>query len=135
MSEPGRSPFLAQLEAAVTDASQRERFSSRFLTLCLLVTVASSGAWIFTRGDIHVADVYFMAGPWPGTIFEAPIAWAAEQLPWVMALCYGVLGAAALLHFAVFRREAQRLRRQRSQALLIELEDALKRRAEQRPPK
>lgn len=139
MTAPEDVPFLDRLEAAAAQAAVRERQSARFLTLCLLATLACITAWVlqgaFMSNEIYAHETYFFIGPSPGMMFELPIARAAKLLPWAVVLCYGVLGAAALLHFAVFRRRAQQLRRQRSQALLIELEEALARRAAVRPGK
>lgn len=139
MTDPEEVPFFDRLEAAAAQAAVRERQSARFLTLCLLATLACMVAWAMQTGfgwwQSRVFDRQLAIGFDAGISFEIGLDWWTSLLPWAVVLCYGVLGAAALLHFAVFRRRAQQLRRQRSQALLIELEEALARRAALRPGK
>lgn len=123
MSALRSTPFLEQLEASIARAARRERLSARFLTACLLATIALVIAWAMSgSNDDSVVFVY-----------DFTSNGIARHLPWAVALCYGVLGAAALLHFAVFRRQAQQLRRQKCLALLVELEDAVRRRALKTP--
>lgn len=123
MDELPRSEFLDRLEAAIARATRRERLSARFLTVCLLATIASMMAWV-TSGANDDSIVF---------VYDFTSQGITRLLPWAVALCYGVLGAAALLHFAVFRRQAQQLRRQKCLALLVELEDAVRRRAVKSP--
>lgn len=139
MTAPEEATFLDRLEAAAAQAAVRERRSARFLTLCLLATLACMVAWTMQTGfgwwQSRVFDRQLAIGLDVGISLEIGLDWFMSLLPWVVVLCYGVLGAAALLHFAVFCRRAQQLRRQRSQELLIQLEKAVARQAVQRPRK
>jgi hypothetical protein len=133
MSAPERSPFLEHLETSIARAARRERLSARWLTVFLILTVLAMAAWVlwmaFLAGPVGIFDhrILIMAGS--GRSVEFHLDWLPHVLPWAVALCYGVLGAAVLLHFALFRRQAQQLRRQKCLALLVELEDAVRRRA------
>jgi predicted anti-sigma-YlaC factor YlaD len=137
MNDDPRSEFLDRLEAAIARATRRERLSARWLTVLLLVTVLCMGAWsiqsALQAGPVGIFDHHVVIGLSSEFSVAFGLDWLPQLLPWVVALCYGVLGAAALLHFAVFRRQAQQLRRQKCLTLLVELEDAVRRRAVKSP--